>query len=284
MSDELDKLRQEIAAIDARLLALIAARLRLARRVGQHKHQQHIAITDGVVEELILQQNLHTGHALQLPASLVRSLTALLITYATRAQQEEGVLSAQGGKLAKKNLRTELRRARDALSPALRQQYSQAICAALAGDCQCAAFPQVFFYAAINSEPDLTALAARWSATKKLALPVVTGSRLVFCRWHIDDELVRGECGIPIPPTRYVLTPTADTLVLLPCVALDHYGNRLGYGGGHYDRFLAAHPAVCTVGVCYRRFLSASRLPTCSHDHRLRYLVTETGLRRAKIV
>ena len=89
MNDDLDTLRKKIARVDARLLEHVAARLQLARRVGQRKRQQRIEVTDGAVEALILQQNLCTGQALQLPPALVRSLTALLIDYATRAQQEE---------------------------------------------------------------------------------------------------------------------------------------------------------------------------------------------------
>ena len=89
MKDDLDTLRKKIAAIDTQLLELIAERLQLARRAGQHKRQQRAVITDREVEELILQQNLRTGHALHLPETLVRSLTELLITYATRVQQGE---------------------------------------------------------------------------------------------------------------------------------------------------------------------------------------------------
>ena len=87
MSDDLDTLRQKIAHIDTRLLELIAERLKLARRVGQLKHQQQLAITDPEIETLIMQQNLRTAQTLQLPAALVRDLTDLLIAYATRAQQ-----------------------------------------------------------------------------------------------------------------------------------------------------------------------------------------------------
>lgn len=89
MSAELDTLRQNIAALDASLLKLVAQRLQLARRVGRHKRQQCLAVTDSAVEALILQQNLRIGQALQLPPALVRSLTALLIDYATRVQREE---------------------------------------------------------------------------------------------------------------------------------------------------------------------------------------------------
>ena len=93
MSDDLDTLRQKITSIDTRLLELIAERLQLARRVGQIKHQQQLAITDPEIEALIMQQNLRIAQTLQLPPALVRDLTHLLIAYATRAQQAEDQLA-----------------------------------------------------------------------------------------------------------------------------------------------------------------------------------------------
>lgn len=86
---ELDNIRKQIAALDARILEQIAARLQLARRAGQLKRIQRIAITDSEVEELIIQENIRIGRSLQLPEQLVREITALLIAYATRVQQED---------------------------------------------------------------------------------------------------------------------------------------------------------------------------------------------------
>ena len=181
----------------------------------------------------------------------------------------------------KKNLRVKLRREHHALPPAVRRRNDHIICTVLANDSQLSAFSQIFLYAAINAEPDLTALAEQWCETKQLALPVVDGNRLIFCRWQPRDELVRGEFNVPTPTTRQVLTADQDTLVLLPCVALDRYGNRLGYGGGYYDRCLGAHPTGCTVGVCYHRFFLETELPTRPHDCGVNYIVTEQGLHAA---
>jgi len=182
----------------------------------------------------------------------------------------------------KKSLRANLRRARNAIPAALRQRNDRTICARLAADSEVSAFPQVFFYAALNAEPDLSALAARWFTTKRLALPVVEGKKLVFCRWQRGDVLVQGEFNVPAPTARQAVTGDRDTLVLLPCLALDRYGNRLGYGGGYYDRFLASHPMSCSVGVCYHRFWSETELPTDPHDRRVNYIVTERGLYAAE--
>lgn len=182
----------------------------------------------------------------------------------------------------KKNLRANLRRARNALPAEVRRGNDRAICAVLAADSGLSAVSQVFFYAAINAEPDLTALAEQWFATKRLALPVIEGKKLVFCRWQRDDVLVQGEFNVPIPTSRQAVTADRDTLVLLPCLALDRYGNRLGYGGGYYDRFLASHPTSCRVGVCYHRFWRETALPTDPHDRRVNYIVTEQGLHAAE--
>ncbi len=182
----------------------------------------------------------------------------------------------------KKNLRAKLRRERNALTPVVRQRNDHTICTVLANDSKLSAFSQIFLYAAINAEPDLTALAEQWCETKKLALPVVDGNRLIFCRWQPGDKLVRGEFNVPTPTTRHVLTTDQDTLVLLPCVALDRDGNRLGYGGGYYDRFLGAYPTGCTVGVCYHRFFLETELPTRPYDRGVNYIVTEKGLHAAE--
>ncbi len=181
----------------------------------------------------------------------------------------------------KQHLRASLRRQRCALPSALRRDYDHAICAVMAGDGKLSAFPQVFFYAAINAEPDLTALAEQWFEAKCLALPVVEGKSLVFCRWQRGDVLARGKFNVPRPSTQQVVTSDRDTLVLLPGLALDRYGNRLGYGGGYYDRFLATSVAGCTVGVCYHRFFGETELPTHPHDRRVNYIVTEKGLHPA---
>ena len=102
----------------------------------------------------------------------------------------------------KKNLRANLRLERNALPPAVRQRNDQSICAVLASDARLSDFSQVFFYAAINAEPDLTALAEQWFDKKQLALPVVEGNRLIFCQWQRGDILVPGEFNVPVPNSK----------------------------------------------------------------------------------
>jgi 5-formyltetrahydrofolate cyclo-ligase len=111
------------------------------------------------------------------------------------------------------------------------------------------------------------------------ALPVVRarGEPLVFRRWRPGDVLEQGGFGLSEPPrSAPELTPR---IVLTPLLAVDSRGNRLGYGGGYYDRTLRdlrARLPVVAVGVAFE----AQRIGDVPHDGRdepLDWLVTEKG-------
>lgn len=135
-------------------------------------------------------------------------------------------------------------------------------------------------YWPIKDEPDLRgwmrSLIARGAKT---ALPVVEtrAAPLVFRRWTPDTAMVRGHWNILVPgAAAEVVTPQ---IALAPLVGWDGAGFRLGYGGGYFDRTLAAlSPRAFAIGVG----LEAARLATIypqPHDIRLDAIVTEAGLR-----
>jgi 5,10-methenyltetrahydrofolate synthetase len=111
------------------------------------------------------------------------------------------------------------------------------------------------------------------------ALPVVVApkSPLTFREWHPGVELAQGPLGIPYPAASRELVPQA---VLLPMNGWDAHGYRLGYGGGFFDRTLAALAArPVVIGVAYEM----ARLPTVhpqSWDIPMDYVVTERGVYR----
>ncbi|MGE0873382.1 MAG: 5-formyltetrahydrofolate cyclo-ligase [Burkholderiales bacterium] len=112
------------------------------------------------------------------------------------------------------------------------------------------------------------------------ALPVVVAPRtpLVFREWHPGIRLARGALGIPYPAESRELTP--DT-VLLPMNGWDAQGYRLGYGGGFFDRTLAAlatRPLV--IGVSYEMGRMETIHPQ-SWDIAMDWVVTEAGVYRA---
>lgn len=87
------------------------------------------------------------------------------------------------------------------------------------------------------------------SAGKKVYLPRVEGNDMSFYRISDMSELVRGYKGIPEPNTnngryQYSEQTLEKTLLLMPGVAFDGYRNRIGYGKGYYDRFLADKPGL----------------------------------------
>lgn len=118
----------------------------------------------------------------------------------------------------------------------------------------------------------------------QLALPVVTGpdQPLQFRSYAPGDTLQRGAFGIEEPEARKpVLIPS---LVLVPLVAFDARGHRLGYGAGYYDRTLAAlrqSGRVIAVGLAYEA-QRVGRVPNGSHDMALDYIVTERGCVRGE--
>jgi 5-formyltetrahydrofolate cyclo-ligase len=101
-------------------------------------------------------------------------------------------------------------------------------------------------------EPNLLALAA--CISNPLCLPVVINKDepLQFAQWQAGDALMNDRYGIPIPAKHTWVSPK---LLLIPCVGYTNEGFRLGYGGGYYDRTLAAlkasDPAVTAVGIAW---------------------------------
>lgn len=99
---------------------------------------------------------------------------------------------------------------------------------------------------------------------KRIAAPKVCGKELRFFYLEDDTKLAASSFGILEPvDAQAAEDPTA--LVLLPGLAFDRLGYRLGYGGGYYDRFLAREPQHPTVALCYT-FQLLDRLPTDPHD------------------
>jgi 5-formyltetrahydrofolate cyclo-ligase len=103
-------------------------------------------------------------------------------------------------------------------------------------------------YWPVGHEPDWRPLLERWpeALRQRLALPVVRCEggvgRLTYGAWHPADPLSADGCGIPAPVAAAPLEAQALALLLVPALAIDQRGIRLGSGGGWYDR-LRADPA-----------------------------------------
>lgn len=111
----------------------------------------------------------------------------------------------------------------------------------------------------------------------RVALPAVVapGRPLEFREWRPGVVMKAGRLGIPVPEATPVLVPDA---LLIPPVGFSEQGGRLGYGGGYFDRTLAAlSPPPLKIGVAYE----LSRMPTIypqPHDVAMDFIVTEAGI------
>lgn len=145
--------------------------------------------------------------------------------------------------------------------------------------------PAVVLYSPIHNEVATDVVAADAIASgKELFFPRLRHDRatIAVVRVHDLSELVAGAFGIPEPATEGATAHgLAGAMVVVPGLAFGPQGQRLGRGGGHYDRFLAALPReAITVGLAYF-FQLLDRIPQESFDRRLQYIVTESALIRA---
>ncbi|MDR0920670.1 MAG: 5-formyltetrahydrofolate cyclo-ligase [Oscillospiraceae bacterium] len=130
----------------------------------------------------------------------------------------------------------------------------------------------ILAYYPIKSEIDIRPLFSE----KRIALPKTIKTqgkrdKLEFYEFTGETEVIR---GIPEPVSDIKITDFNKTLAVVPGLAMDKRGYRLGYGGGFYDMFLAEHPLVRRVGVCYGNCFTAE-LPTDSWDIQLDIIITD---------
>lgn len=100
---------------------------------------------------------------------------------------------------------------------------------------------------------------------KRVAVPKVYGEEMKFL--YLDDltQVAKGYAGIPEPIADEPVADDKTALVLMPGLAFDPEGHRIGYGGGFYDKFLAAEPDHPTLALCYE-FQMLPKLDTEEHD------------------
>lgn len=151
-------------------------------------------------------------------------------------------------------------------------------------------FTQVFLYAPTGSELPLLDLFAErkidFDSHIFLGLPVVDPihKSMAFFKYDLSSKLEKNSYGIaePDPSSALPLSLNQHTLVLLPALAVDQQGYRLGYGGGYYDRYLASYkdqdPVTCVV--CMSDLHVEAALPREPWDIPAKYVVSDKGVFR----
>ena len=177
-------------------------------------------------------------------------------------------------------LRAELRERRRGLSRAEKKAASAAIACHAQSLQEWDSARRVALYRSTEEEigtEDLTQLCL--SAGKSLYLPVVEDNRLLsFARWSTGAPLQDNRLGIgePLPDSERCPVEELDIL-FMPLVGWDKAGNRLGMGGGYYDRTLEARRGPLLVGLAYSA-QERENLPSDDWDIALDAVLTESGL------
>ena len=118
-----------------------------------------------------------------------------------------------------------------------------------------------------------------WKDGKEVAVPKVFGKDMIFYKLTDFSQLESGYFGIPEPREDGETVSWEDAMMIMPGVAFDEKCDRVGYGGGFYDRFLEKHPGICRVAVGFS-FQILPEVPTEPTDIRPQVVVTEEKIYR----
>lgn len=177
-----------------------------------------------------------------------------------------GVGSLGGNTIeCKARMRAQMKAVRSGLSEADRAEASELIAREVIS---CEAYQRaetIFSYLSFGTEVETRGIIRQaWADGKTVALPRCTGPRVL--RWYrvtSFEGLEKSRCGIWEPPAdpanEVAPSASASSLAIVPGLAFDACGMRLGYGGGYYDAFLASFPGVA-IGICF----SCQLLPSLS--------------------
>lgn len=100
-------------------------------------------------------------------------------------------------------------------------------------------------------------------------------SIMTFFEWKPETKMIRNP-SLPFlePDSKKTMNPT---IIIVPLLTCDSFGNRLGYGKGFYDRYLEKHK-IFTIGLCYDLLFSTTPIPTEKHDQKLDMIITEARI------
>lgn len=152
----------------------------------------------------------------------------------------------------KTTLRRQIREKKRAMTEAEIVSKSQQLGEKFAASALYKEAQTIYFYLPYNQEVRTIPMLERaLREGKKVAVPKVYGDTMKFIYLENLDQIAKGYAGIPEPVNDEPVAEDKQALVLMPGLAFDPMGHRIGYGGGFYDRFLAEEPDHPTLALCY---------------------------------
>ena len=152
----------------------------------------------------------------------------------------------------KKQLRKAIRERKQAMTPEEIAEKSRILGEKFAATDAYKNAKTIYGYLPYNQEVRTTAMLERAMAEgKRIAVPKIFGDEMKFIYLNDVSEAVPGYKGIPEPEGDGPIADDPTARVLMPGIAFDMQGHRIGYGGGFYDKFLAAEPDHPTLALCY---------------------------------
>ncbi|HEX2676554.1 MAG TPA: 5-formyltetrahydrofolate cyclo-ligase [Polyangiales bacterium] len=184
---------------------------------------------------------------------------------------------------AKQEIRRQLRATRRVLPESACAERSARACASLQALPELASVRTVIAYVAMRKEIDPRALCdALRACGVTVGLPRIEDEGLELHVHAGEDALIENEMGVrePAPDAPRIELAAVDVIVV-PALALDPRGYRIGYGGGYYDRLLPALPHAFKIGFAYD-FQLVAEAPNDAHDVPVDCIVTDARVLRAE--
>jgi 5-formyltetrahydrofolate cyclo-ligase len=184
---------------------------------------------------------------------------------------------------AKLALRNRMRAVREALPDSACDARSSKITERLLSLAELERASTILAFASIRNEVRTqSSMQAAWEAGKRVALPRVVGDELRLYLIDSETVLVEGPFSVPEPPeTAAQVHPDEVDFALVPALAVDPRGYRIGYGGGYYDKLIPRLGGACTCAVAYD-FQLISEVPVLAFDVAVDLVVTDERVIRTE--
>ena len=184
----------------------------------------------------------------------------------------------------KKQLRQQYKQIRQQLTIEAVQKNSNAIAAQLFATTFWKESKTVMLYLSFQNEVMTDMIYARgWNEGKTMLIPICSPQNGIMTMSELSslEQLVSNRYGIRELPDslQQIVPPEMIDLCLIPGIAFDKYGNRLGFGSGYYDRYLSKiSPAIPRIALAHSCQIHNEILPTDQYDLPMHYMLTEYGL------